>query len=446
LTGRHIKSLFAGALSPVGVKVQVEKADPREAGPPIEIIPGGAASERDARANLLRARQAVGYAPVRNLLGEALVHRADTVAVDLLPTQTEVRFQVDGVWHPFEPEDVTTGASMADVLKLIAGLDCDEHVARQSGRCAVELRGKKNECEVITEMAKTGERVLLRFGIDAEPFTTLTDLGMREKTQIALKEVLAAKQGVVLFSSLPKHGMTTTIDVALTATDRLMREVYAIEPAEHPERYEESKKQTPAHILPTLLRKYPDVLVCRNWSDAETATQLCQLGMDGKLVIGSIAAKDGIESLLRVLMLKTPQKVFAGSVTAVIGQRLLRKLCDCKQSYLPTEEELKAFGIPEGRVQQLYRVPVPDPTKKKKELPPCEKCEGIGYFGRTAVFEFALVTDQMRRVLIEQPKMETLRAAARAAKVRSLLEEAVVLAIAGVTSLEEINRVFKSSN
>lgn len=455
LTGRHIKSLFAGALSPVGVKIQVEKTDPRDAGPKIEIIPGGVGSERDERANLLRARQAIGFAPVRRLLGEALAHRADTVAVDLLPAKTEIRFQVDGVWHPFEPEDVATGASMADVLKLISGLDCDEHVARQVGRCAVEFRHRRHDCEVVADMAKTGERAIVRFDPDVVPFETLADLGMRDKTQAALKEALAAKQGVVLFSSLPKHGLTTTLNVALMSTDRLMREVYAIEPAERPEKhlenvtvvsYEESKQQTPAHVLPGLLRKYPDAIVHRDWSDAESVTQLCQLGADGKLIVGSIGAKDGIESLLRVLMLRVPPKVFAAGITAVVGQRLVRKLCDgCKQAYQPTAAELRAFGIPEGRVQQLFRVPVPDPTKKKSELPFCEKCEGIGYFGRTAVFEFAAVTDEMRRVLVEQPKMDALRAAARAAKVRSLLEEAVLLAVAGVTSLEEINRVFKSN-
>jgi general secretion pathway protein E len=456
LTGRHIKSLFASVLSPVGVKIEVDKPDARDEGPAIEIIPNAAGGERDARANLLRARQAIGFPSVRRLLSEALAHRAETVAVDLLPAKTEVRLQIDGVWHPFEPEDVATGASMADVLKLITGLDCDEHVARQAGRFAVEFRRERHECEVITEMAKTGERALVRFNIDADPFETLSDLGMKDKTQTALKDVLAAKQGLVIFSSLPKNGLTTTMNIALTSTDRLMREVYAIEPAERPERhienvtvvkYEESKKQTPAHLLPALLRKYPDVIVHRDWSDAESVTQFCQLSTSGKLIIGSIAAKDGIESLLRVLMTRVASKTFADSVTAVIGQRLLRKLCEsCKQAYQPSAEELKAFGIPEGRVKEMYRVPLPDPTKKKAEVPHCENCEGIGYVGRTAVFEFALVTDEMRRLLVEQPKMDVLRAAARSAKVRSLLEEAILLAAAGVTSLEEINRVFKSAN
>lgn len=456
LTSRHVKSLFARALSPLGVRVQVERADPREAGPPIEIVPGGVGSERDQRANLLRARQMVGFAAVRRLLGEALAHRADTVAIDLLPSRTEVRFQVDGVWHPFAGEDVATGASMADVLKLISGLDCDEHVAQQIGRCGVEFRHRRHECEIVTEMAKTGERAVVRFDMDVQPFETLADLGMRDKTAAALKELLAAKQGVIVFSSLPKHGLTTTIDVALGSTDRLMREVFAIEPAERPERhvenvavvkYEEAKKQTAAHALPSLLRRYPDVIVHRDWSDADSVAQLCQLGMDGKLIIGSIAAKDALESLLRALMLRVPPKVFAAAITAVVGQRLLRKLCDaCKQAYTPTADQLRAFGIPEGRVKQLWRVPIPDPTKKKREEPVCEKCEGIGYCGRTAVFELVVIDDAIRRLLVEEPKMEALRAAARAAKVRTLLEEAVLLAAAGTTSLDEITRVFKSNS
>ncbi|MEX2187555.1 MAG: ATPase, T2SS/T4P/T4SS family [Pirellulales bacterium] len=456
LTGRHVKSLLASVLRPAGVKIKVDKADARDEGPAITIVPGGVGSERDERANLLRARQMVGFAPVRRLLGEALAHRSETVAIDLLPSHSEIRFQVDGVWHPFQPEDVPTGASMADVLKLISGLDCDEHAARQVGRCSVEFRNRRHECEVVTEMAKTGERAVVRFDADMRPFESLADLGMRDKMQTALKELLAAKQGVVVFSSLPKHGQTTTIDIALGSTDRLMREVYAIEPAGRPERhienvatvnYDESKQQTAAHVLPGLLRKYPDVIVHRDWSDAESVAQLCQLGTDGKLVVGSIAAKDALESLLRVLMLRVPQKTFAGAVTAVVGQRLLRRLCDaCKEAYEPSAAELRSFGIPEGRVKELYRVPVPDPTKKKRDVPICEQCEGIGYFGRTAVFELIVVDDTIRRLLVEQPKMEALRAAARAAKSRSLMEEAVLLAISGATSLDEVTRVFKSSS
>jgi type II secretory ATPase GspE/PulE/Tfp pilus assembly ATPase PilB-like protein len=455
LSIRHFKSFLAGAAKPVGVKIQVDKIDPRDENAELTIIPGGLGSERDERVNLMRARQSIGFAPVRRLISEALVYRADCVAVDLLPQSTEVRFQVDGVWHPFQPEDVPTGAAMVDVLKLISGLDVDEHTTKQIGRCALDFRKTQYNCQVVAEMAKTGERAVLFFESEKKRFSSLADLGMRDKTQQAIKEALARKKGLVLFSSLPKQGQTTTLEQALLAADRLMREVYAIEEKNRREReienitvvtYDAAAKQSPGMILPPLLRKYPDVLVVRDWADGESATALCQVAGDDKLVVGSLAARDAVEAMLRVLHLRVPPATFAKAITVSVSQRLLRKLCDqCKAPYLPMPEELKQFGIPEGRIEQLYRPPRPDPTaKKKRDIPICPNCSGIGYVGRTAVYELVSVDDEMRRLLVEQPKMDVLRAAARRAKTRTLLEEAVLLAASGATSLEEVVRVFKA--
>jgi type II secretory ATPase GspE/PulE/Tfp pilus assembly ATPase PilB-like protein len=140
-----------------------------------------------------------------------------------------------------------------------------------------------------------------------------------------------------------------------------------------------------------------------------------------------------------VLLLKVSAKDFAAVVSGVVNMRLVRKLCDeCKQAYAPPAEVLKQLG---AKIEALYRPPQPIPGEKPK--PPCEKCAGVGYYGRTGIFEVLVVNDAVRQALVTSPKLDTLRPVARKAGMRTLQEEGILLAAKGVTSLPELMRVLK---
>jgi type II secretory ATPase GspE/PulE/Tfp pilus assembly ATPase PilB-like protein len=252
---------------------------------------------------------------------------------------------------------------------------------------------------------------------------------------------------------MPSGGLTTLTNASLEETDRLMRDFFAIEEVNHREHeiqniavhtYDASKGETPATIIPKLVRLYPNVYVCRDLVDADSATMLMNEISDDRLVITSIPAREAAEAPLRLLQMKLPQKQFASVVTAVLYQRLIRKLCpDCKVGYQPPPDVLKKLGIPPGKVQQLYRPPKPEERENEKQ-PVCQTCQGIGYLGRTGIFELLVVTDQMREILAKQPNIELLRKAARADNQRSLQEEGILLVAKGVTSLPELMRVLKT--
>jgi len=143
---------------------------------------------------------------------------------------------------------------------------------------------------------------------------------------------------------------------------------------------------------------------------------------------------------------KQPEK-FAATVTAVVNQRLVRLLCEtCRQAYEPPEQLLQKLGIPKGRVEVLFREfqPPPPGTKKKRGEPEvCPDCGGLFYKGRTAIFEFTKVTDEMRKALVERPRPEVLHELSHAAGNRTLLEEGVLLVARGATSVNELQRVLK---
>ena len=126
----------------------------------------------------------------------------------------------------------------------------------------------------------------------------------------------------------------------------------------------------------------------------------------------------------------------------MVNQRLIRKLCEsCKEAYAPTPHVLQQLGIPEGRVQAFYRPFQPNPQEPPRS--PARSCGGIGYLGRTAIFELMIVGDAVRKVLATHPKPEALRQAARKEGMKSLQEEGVLLVAKGVTSLPELMRVLK---
>jgi len=190
-------------------------------------------------------------------------------------------------------------------------------------------------------------------------------------------------------------------------------------------------------VLPKLIRNYPDAICIRELVNGDTIEFLCdQVDLD-RLVITSIRAKEASEALLRVLMLKVPPDKFAPRVIAVLNQRLLRKLCEtCREAYAPTPQVLQQLRIPAGRVEAFYR-----PPQQREEV--CPDCGGIGYRGRTAIFELLVMNDAVKAVLAKTPKLELLRQAARKAGVRGLQEEGILLVAKGVTSLQELMRVLK---
>jgi type II secretory ATPase GspE/PulE/Tfp pilus assembly ATPase PilB-like protein len=260
---------------------------------------------------------------------------------------------------------------------------------------------------------------------------------------------MGQNKGLVVISAMPEGGLTTLTDVSLMETDRLLRDFVAIEEAHHREReienievstYDATKGETAAALIPALIRKYPNVYVIRDLSDTDAATLLFnEVRDDERLVITTTHAKSAPEALLRMLQLKVPQREFAMVVTGVICGRLIRKLCDaCKVAYAPTPDLLKKLGIPQGKVEALYRVPKPEEIEK-----PCKECGGLGFKGRTGVFELLVVDDKIREILIKQPNLDLLRKAARLAGMRPFQEEGLLLVAKGVTSLAELQRVLK---
>lgn len=427
--------------------------------PPIKLAAMGQPSQADEQIALLQSKQSPGFLIAQRLLAHALDNRPENIMLDYSQQGVQVRYQIDGVWMPAPGMDLQTGNVMLAVIKTLAALNPNERRAKQMGKIGIEYRRAKHKPRITSQGTPTGERVLIQFDIDRVVAEKLEDTGMRPKMEEDLRGVLREHKGLILFSSPPAHGFTTTFDAAISSSDRYIKnwaEVAEVSKVGVPienvpvTTYDASKGETPMTVLPKLLRTYPDVVVVRELVNTETALLMCeQVNEENRQVLVGIKAKDAIEALLRVLMMKVPPASFAPTVLASLNMRLLRKLCDnCKQPYAPTPQILQQLGIPAGKVQALYRphegpLPLPPDAPKDAVPMPCHECRGIGYKGRTAIFELLIMNDELRTALAKTPKLDILRAEARKAGFRNLQEEGIALVAKGTTSLPELLRVLK---
>jgi type II secretory ATPase GspE/PulE/Tfp pilus assembly ATPase PilB-like protein len=446
LTPDHLRFLLSHWAAKAGVKIAAEAVPEYEKGPPLKLDARGGPTERDERVRLLTARVLPGFNPARKLLMDAIKRRGTAVLLDFTSAEVKTQQMVDGVWIAGEVIPREAADPLLAALKVLSGMNPQDRQTRREGKFVANLEKDTYAATLVCQGVASGERAVIQFDTKQVRFENLEALGMRPKMQEQLAELLARKQGLLLFSAAPAAGLRSTMSVALRSTDRLLREFVAIEAENN--RYEEIENipvttfapgADVPELLTKMLRAEPSVVVVRDMPDAPTIAALCEASAKC-LLVSSIRAKESVDALARVMSAKDSAEAFARSVTAVFCQRLIRKLCEkCKEAYTPTPEVLQQFGIPAGRVGSFYR---PRAPQQKEEV--CPECSGVGYKGRTAIFELLIVDDSVRKLLLSGAKIDVLRQAARKAGLRTFQEEGVLVVAKGLTSLQELVRLLKS--
>lgn len=447
LTVDHFRHLASGAGKQMGVEIDAQKKKAHEKGAPVAFKALSGESTAKNEANMILARQSDGYVASKELIADSLTRRSTKIMLDTNAEEVTVRYQIDGVWHEADPLEREVGDGVVEVIKRLSDSDPEERRKRQTGEFSMQYQEHKGRAVMVSQGTKTGERTIVSMVQSKLPFDKMEDAGMRDQLIENLSKALAEPSGIILFSSIPGGGLSTTVALAGRMSDRYMRDFVSFQDVNKPETVAENisienfdgKKDNVHEMLRTVIRKDPDVIIVHDLESKEVGELACEAVNDDKMIWTTMRAKEAVEALLRVLLLKIPAKAFAPLVHAVVNQRLVRKLCEeCKEEYTPSPALLKKLGIPKDRVSVLYKPPVYEENDK-----PCKACDGLGYFGRTSVFEVLMVNDKIREALIKQPKLEVLRKVAKKSGHRGLQEEGILLVVKGVTSLEELTRVLK---
>lgn len=425
---------------------------------PVNFTASGATDE-ERENNLEMVANSPGFGPATQIVAEAIHKDADVTVLDYTPQQVSVRFRVDGLWHPGAPIDRQTGDYLLVVLKQLGGTNYRDRRSKQTGSFKTEyLRGKQT-FEIVSQGVQAGERVALYLSYKRPPLDTLTDLGMRASLIPQVKELMGIDgAGMFLVSAVPGEGYTSAWRGALDSCDRLVSDFFVIEEASEIERevinissvtFDRSRGETAMTPMPQLLLREPDVLAFPELPDGKLIDDL--VDMSAKHEIPTYIrhpGKNAIDSLLRVLALKPDAAKFLPLLTGVLCMRIVRKLCeDCRIEYQPHPKLLQKLGLPPGRIEKLYRPFIFKPgmvDEEQNEIEPCQTCCGIGYKGRTGIFELLRMSDEIRAAAVKSPKLNVLSGLAQQQGHIPLQKEAAVVIAKGTTSVEELQRMLQS--
>jgi general secretion pathway protein E len=353
----------------------------------------------------------------------------------------QVRYRIDGILQNAGTVPGAAGRATVSAIKVLGDMDIAERRRPQDGTFTVVFDSRRFDVRAASAPTNYGEKVALRL-LDAEGGIVkqgLDKFGLRDTVLKQLREIIHRPHGMLIVCGPTGSGKTTTLYGALGEIDVLSRNIVTIEdPIEY--RLDNISQTavnvaadlTFAKILRSVLRQDPDVILVGEIRDKETAEIAMQAALTGHFVFTTLHANDTATTVTRLLDIGIDTTLIQSAVTAVLGQRLVRVLCQqCKEPYKPTPEFLKSAGIPADKVNVFY---------KEKG---CPACNGTGYRGRTGVHELMIFDKGIRELIVGQPSIQAIRTAARKAGMRTLQEAGLQKVIAGITSVNEIIRVTK---
>jgi general secretion pathway protein E len=368
------------------------------------------------------------------LLREALRRRASDLHLECKRDDVLVKFRLDGRLHVAARLDRALRDSFLTRLKVMAQLVIYQTFTPQDGRFEMEWEGRPIQCRVAFLPTLHGEKVVVRLPERRQAEMELQDLGMNDAVRARVERLLRRSQGAVILTGPSSSGKTTTIYAMLKAIWRLRGESANIATLEDPieadlgvvsqTQVRADQGMTFEQGLRTLLRQDPDVLMIGEVRDASTAQIAIQAALTGHLVINTIHSGRASGVFARLLNMGVEPYLIASAVMGVIAQRLVRQLCArCRVECSGASHE--APPAPLDSLQRWW------------EPVGCEACEGIGYRGRTGVFEMLEMDEGLRDLVLARAPESRIRAFLAAAGTPDLAADVMTKVSEGVTSPEE---------
>lgn len=379
------------------------------------------------------------------ILFHAISHHASDIHLDPGPSALFIRMRIDGVLHIFQQLPLTFMSPLISTIKVFAGMDIAETRLPQDGQIAVSIIEKdmadntKPEIDIRVGSVSTiyGEKLTLRILDSNKMELKLENLGFVDSQLNTLKEIIKYPQGMLLVTGPTGSGKTTTLFSILNQIKGISTNIVTIEdPVEYRiswlNQVEVNEKigLSFANACRSFLRLDPDVILVGEIRDKETANIAVQNALVGTLLLSTLHSNSAIGTIQRLISLGLPSFWISSTLTAVLGQRLVRKVCQkCKVVEKPSRAMLKTLKLPASR--------------KYYKGKGCNQCLNTGYSGRVVISELLEIDNSLRKA-IESNKQETeLLALAEKNGFKTFTYDAAEKIKKGITSVEEVLRVLK---
>ena len=376
---------------------------------------------------------------VNNLLSQAVDASASDVHVEPGEDHFTVRMRVDGVLHTRLTQPVERFPAVASRIKLISGIDIAERRLPQDGRISTRISGRELDIRVSTVPGAFGESIVLRLLAKERDELVLENLGMEADHLVLFRSWFQTSNGIVLVTGPTGSGKSTTLAAALQEMDDGIKKIITVEdPVEH-QMPSITQIQTHAEIgftfaraLRAILRQDPDVIMIGEIRDLETAEIAIRSAMTGHIVLSTVHTNDALSSFTRLIDMGVEPFLVAAPVRGVQAQRLVRKACGrCARSAAPP---------PQVR-EQLAHLPPELVGDRWVEVRGCEACRHTGYRGRTGIYELVPVSGELQDGIVAGARLGDLRKLALEQGHRTLMQDGLIKASHGQTTLEEVTRL-----
>ena len=370
------------------------------------------------------------------LMSQAVKSRASDVHIEPQEKTMMVRMRIDGVLRDMVPPAKKMQAAVIARIKIIARMDIAERRLPQDGRFKMKTSGRHIDVRVSVIPTIYGEKVVMRI-LDASAVKhELEQLGLEPKLLEEFKGMLARPHGIMIVTGPTGSGKSTTLYSALNFVKDPTKNITTVEdPVEYRLGGINQIQIKPeieldfAKCLRAILRQDPDIILIGEIRDKETVEIAIKASLTGHLVLSTFHTNDAPSAISRLLYMGIERYLLASSLNLVVAQRLVRKICEhCKEPVTLSEEVLKRLKI--------------DPKKNKDSVfyhgKGCSACGGTGCLGRLPIFEFLVIDEEIRELIVANSSEQQIREASRKRGYGGLLESGVNKALAGLTTAEEV--------
>ena len=373
------------------------------------------------------------------LLSSAAQHGASDIHMEPKETHLQVRFRVDGLLRDFTKIPKSQQEAAISRMKITSGMDISDRRRPQDGRSRLKYEGKRIDLRVSTLPTNFGEKVVIRLLDSRRAQITMEQLGLTADNLRSFESMLTRPQGMILVTGPTGSGKSSTLYTALNWVKSSTKNIITVEdPIEYQlDGINQVQINTKAGVtfaagLRSILRQDPNVILVGEIRDRETAGIALEAAQTGHLLLSTVHTNDAPSTISRLLDLGIEPFLISSAVIGILAQRLVRKPCPACTVRQPPSAELieKAGGV--------SRLPADGNWVAGRG---CAECQESGYAGRLAIHEVLSVTDELRDLISQRAPDHAIRKAARAAGMRTLLEDGISKAAQGLTTLDEALRL-----
>ncbi|HQQ70561.1 MAG TPA: ATPase, T2SS/T4P/T4SS family [Alicycliphilus sp.] len=379
---------------------------------------------------------------VNHILAQAVAAKASDIHIESYEDKSVVRIRVDGEIFPIDDIDNKDAPAVVSRIKILSQLDIAERRLPQDGRTKIRVHGKEMDVRVSTVPTAFGESVVLRLLEKNFDLLSLESLHFTPPTLAAMRSLLAVPHGIFLVTGPTGSGKSTTLYASMQELEGQNLKILTVEdPVEYRLQWLNQVQVQPqigltfAKVLRSFLRQDPDVIMIGEMRDGETAEIAVQAALTGHLVLSTLHTNSAMGAIVRLINMGVEPYLITASVVGVLAQRLVRQLCrECKAPMAPDQARLAAasLGLAPAEGHTLYK-PVG-----------CPQCRNTGYQGRVAIHELLLLTDEVKKAVLE--KGTTVAGTSDAYVGGNLLHDGATKVFQGLTTAEEILRVARQND